>query len=91
MQTFKKNISLKPIREDAELRGCANFDPKEPICLQKTVFRRIINTIFMCLLAPFNVQNWVRSGSGALRMHYNFESRMTHLPQAGIFFEKTLI
>ena len=64
-------VKFKKILEaHQELRGCANFHPKWPICPKRIFFGKIINTI---------------------NMHNNFGSKMAHLPQPGIFLEKSLV
>ena len=66
-----------------------------PFAPNETFLGKIINMNFTCLLACFNVQNFEidlkLSLSGALSMHYNFGSKMAHLPQPGIFLVKLFI
>ena len=61
-----------------------------PFTLNKIFFAKIPNTTLIFLLASFIEQNFkiYLECTEALWKHYNFGSKMAHLPQPGIIFGK---
>ena len=85
MHTWKKIFKAHP-----GLSGHASFDPKWPICPNQNFFWKN-HYDFHVPLGPFQYAKFKKnlySRFGALRMHYNFESKMAQLPKPGNFFEK---
>ena len=81
----------KILTADPELWGCAIFGPIWSTC--PNFFWKIINIILIYLLAPFIVQNFLKSSSSGyrvMRMH-NFWVQNGPFPQMTIFSENLLI
>ena len=80
---------FKPIKSYEDVKISTQNSPFSP---SKTFsWKNMINMIFMCLLAPFNLQNFEKSSEQIqiLRMRYNFGSKMAYLPQPSIFWKNS--
>ena len=83
-------LGKKIFKAHPGLSGHASFDPKWPICPNQNFFWKN-HYDFHVPLGPFQYAKFKKnlySRFGALRMHYNFESKMAQLPKPGNFFEK---
>ena len=70
---------------DPKLWGCAFFEPKWSICPKQTYFWKIIDMIFIYLLAPFIVQSLKKILPAELWEWTIFGPKMAH------FFQKTKV
>ena len=87
VQNFKKFSQWLQSYEDAPF-----LDPKWSICPKQTFFRKIINTILICLLAPFIVQHFkILPADQQLRGCAIFGPKMAHFPKWEFFSENLLM